>query len=328
VLKYVRRSMKFVCADGDEEARALVDLAPVHAAGHELVWFDGRPADEREWLARLNQADGVMLMWDLPRGVLTASKSVRVVSFAGSGAASYVPLDEADRRGVVVCNVPRYGANAVAEHAFALAFALARKVCEGDRLVRTGDWRPGALGGIELAHRRLGVVGAGPVGTRAVAIGRALGMSIVAWTRSPSHRREQELRAPLVALDDVFSESDVVSLHLAHRPETEGLIDERLLALMQPHALLINTARSQLVDTDALVRALEEGTIAGAAVDAFEPEPLPTDHPLLYAPNLLLTPHVAFNTPEAKAELLRVAVENLLAFAAGRPQNVYAAGAQ
>ena len=320
--------MKFVCADGDEESRALLDLAPVRAAGHELVWFDRAPADKRQWVTRLNEADGVMLMWDLPRGVLTAAKTVRVVSFAGSGAGSYVPLDEADRRGVVVCNVPSYGANAVAEHAFALAFALARKLCEGDRLVRAGDWRPGALVGVELARRRLGVVGAGPIGTRAVAIGRALGMSVVAWTRSPSRAREEELGAPLVALDELLAESDIVSLHLAHRPETERLIDERLLALMQPHALLVNTARSQLVDTDALVRALEEGAIAGAAVDAFEPEPLPTDHPLLHAPNLLLTPHVAYNTPEANAELLRVTVENLLAFAAGHPQNVYARGAE
>src|SRR3712207_1498796 len=156
--------MKFVCADGDEESRALLDLAPVHAAGHELVWFDGRPADEREWLARLQAADGVTLMWDLPRGVLVGAETVRVVSFAGSGPESYVPLDEAARRGVVVCNVPSYGANAVAEHAFALLFALARKVCQGDRLVRTGDWRPGALAGVELAGRRLGVVGAGPIG--------------------------------------------------------------------------------------------------------------------------------------------------------------------
>lgn len=320
--------MKFVCADGDEESRALLDLAPVHAAGHELVWFDGRPADEREWLARLHAADGVMLMWDLPRGVLVGAETVRVVSFAGSGPESYVPLDEAARRGVVVCNVPSYGANAVAEHAFALLFALARKVCQGDRLVRTGDWRPGALGGVELAGRRLGVVGAGPIGSRAAAIGRALGMSVVAWTRSASRAREQALGAPLVPLEELFAASDVVSLHLAHRAETEGVIDERLLSLMRPNAVLINTARSQLVDTEALVRALEEGRIAGAAFDAFEQEPLPTDHPLLRAPNLLLTPHVAFNTVEATAELLRRTVENLLAFAAGRPQNVYAAGAE
>lgn len=315
--------MKFVCADGDEESRALLDPRLAEAAGHELAWFDGRPADEDEWLRRVDEADGLMLMWDLPRGVLSAAESVRVISFAGSGAGSYVPMDEADRRGVVVCNVPSYGANAVAEHAFALAFALARRVCEGDRLVRVGRWRPGAFRGLELAGRRLGVVGAGSIGARAVEIGRALGMDVAVWTRSPSAAREVELGAPFVTLEQLFAESDVVSIHLAHRPETERLVDERLLRLMRRHALLVNTARSQLVDTEALVRALEGGRIGGAAIDAFEEEPLPADHPLLGAPNLLLTPHVGYNTPEATAELLRVTLENLIAFAAGRPQNVY-----
>lgn len=315
--------MKFVCPDGDEQLQALLDLTPVRAARHELAWFNGRPSDADEWRRRVNDAEGLMLMWDLPRGILSALPSVRVVSFAGSGAGSYVPIEEADHRGVMVCNVPSYGANAVAEHAFALAFALARNVCEGDRLVRTGNWRPGALGGIELAGRRLGVVGAGPIGACAIRIGKALGMRVTAWTRSPSSTREEELGAPFVPLERLFAESDVVSLHVVHRPETERLVDEQLIRRMQPHALLVNTARSQLVDTDALVRALEEGRIGGAAIDAFEEEPLPLEHPFLRTPNLLLTPHVGYNTPEASAELLRLTLENLLAFAAGRPQNVY-----
>ena len=153
-------------------------------------------------------------------------------------------------------------------------------------------------------------------------------MNVAVWTRSPSAAREQELGARFVTLERLFAESDVVSLHVAHRPETERLVDERLLGLMRPHALLVNTGRAQLVDTEALVRALEEGRIGGAAIDAFEEEPLPANHPLLGAPSLLLTPHVGYNTPEATAELLRLTLENLLAFAAGRPQNVYIHGAQ
>jgi phosphoglycerate dehydrogenase-like enzyme len=317
--------MRFVCADGDDASRALLDVEPARAAGHELVWHDGAPVDADEWIGRLDGADGVMLMWGIPRGVLEAVPTVRVVSFAGSGAEGYVPLDEAEGCGVTVCNVPSYGANAVAEHAFALAFALARRVCEGDALVRRGGWRPGALGGLELTGRRLGVVGAGPIGARAVAIGKALGMAVMAWTRTPSPAREEELGAPFVPLERLFAESDVVSLHLAHRPETERFVDERLLCLMQPHAFLVNTARSQLVATEALVAALEEGRIGGAAIDAFEEEPLPADHPFLGAPRLLLTPHVAYNTREATAELLRLTLENLLLFAAGQPRNVYTA---
>ena len=165
--------MKFVCSDGDEASRALLDVEPVRAAGHELVWYDGAPASAHEWISRLDGADGVVLMWRLPRGVLSAVPTVRVVSFAGSGAGSYVPLDEAERCGVTVCNVPHYGANAVAEHAFALAFALARRVCEGDALVRGGSWRPGELAGLELAGRRLAVVGARGGTRRAVRPARA-----------------------------------------------------------------------------------------------------------------------------------------------------------
>ena len=315
--------MRFVCADGDEGARAHLDMKPARAAGHELVWHDRAPADADEWVDRLRGADGVFLMWGVPGGVLSAVPTVRAVSFAGSGAGSYVPLDEAKRCGVIVMNVPSYGANAVAEHAFALAFALARQLRDGDTLVRSGSWRPGALPGVELAGRRLGVVGAGPIGARAVAIGKALGMTTTAWTRSPSRSREEELGAPLVPLERLFADSDVVTLHVAHTPETERLVDERLLRLMPPRALLVNTARSQLVDADALVAALEEGRLGGAAIDAFEEEPLPLSHPFLRAPRLLLTPHVAFNTGEATAELLRLTLENLILWAAGRPRNVY-----
>ncbi|HET7170245.1 MAG TPA: D-isomer specific 2-hydroxyacid dehydrogenase family protein [Gaiellales bacterium] len=315
--------MRFVCADGENQFRAVLDEEPVRAAGHELLWYDGRPGDLGEWRARLAGADGAMLMWGMPEGVLSAAPSLRVVSFAGSGAGSYVPMREAERCGVLVCNVPSYGANAVAEHAVALAFALARRVCEGDRLVRDGSWGPGALAGVELAGRRLGVVGVGPVGARAIATGRGLGMTVSAWTRSPTPERERDLGVPFVPLEQLFAESDVVTLHLAHVPETERIVDARLLSLMQPDALLVNTARAQLIETDALVEALREGRIGGAAIDAFDEEPLPSGHPLLTAPRLVLTPHVGFNTPEATAELVRITLDNLLAYAAGRPRNVY-----
>jgi phosphoglycerate dehydrogenase-like enzyme len=319
-------AVRFVCVDGEEQFESVLDRAPLRESGHELIWYDGRPGDLAEWRRRLDGADGAMLMWGMPEGVLPAVPSLRVVSFAGSGAGSYVPMPEARAAGVTVCNVPSYGANAVAEHALACAFALARQLRDGDRLVREGTWGPGALSGVELSGRRLGVVGLGPIGTRMVQLGKALGMDVVAWTRSASREREWELGAPLVSLEELFETSDLISLHAAHTPETEGMIDARLLAAMRPHALLVNTARAQLVDTEALLEALIEGRIAGAAIDAFAEEPLPPDHPFLSAPRLLLTPHVAFNTPEASAELVRITLDNLLAFAAGTPRNVYREG--
>lgn len=312
--------MRFVCADGEPQYREHARAADL--GDNELAWFEGRPPSREVWRERLRDAGGLLLLWGLPAGVLTESPHVRVVSFAGTGAGSYVDLAEARRLGVTVCNVPSYGANAVAEHALALAFAVARSIPRGDALVRSGAWRPGAYGGLELRGRRLGVVGAGPTGARVVELGLALGMEPVAWTRTPTPERAAALGARFVPLEELFAESDVVSLHLAHTPETERIVDRRLLSLLRPHAILVNTARGQLVDGEALVELLETGAFHGAGVDAFEHEPLSADDPLARCDRVVLTPHVAFNTPDAAAELIRLCVDNLVAFAAGQPRNV------
>ena len=315
--------MRFVCADGEPQYRRLLSeeqLARVEAEGHELAWFDGAPDSIDGWIERLRGAEGLLLLWRLPQGVLAASPSLRVVSFVGTGVETYVELDEARAAGLTVCNVPRYGANAVAEHALALALAVARRVAEGDLIVRAGGWEQ--LDGLELRGRRLGVVGAGPVGARMIDLGKALGMDVVCWTRRRSPERERELGAPLVELDELFASADVVSLHLAPHPETDGIVDRRLLALLRPDAILVNTARGSLVDEHALAELLAGGRIRGAGLDVLGTEPPPPDHPLLTSSRTVLTPHVAFHTHESSAELMRISLENLLAFARGEPQNV------
>jgi phosphoglycerate dehydrogenase-like enzyme len=315
--------VRIVCPDGEPQYRRLLDreqLARLAAEGNELEWHDAAPGSDEGWIERLQDAEGVLLLWRLPPGLLAACPRVRVVSFVGTGVEMYVELDEARAGGVAVCNVPRYGDNAVAEHALALALAVARRVTEGDGLVRAGAWEQ--LDGLELRGRQLGVVGAGPVGTRMIRLGKALGMTVVCWTRRRSPERERELGAPLVDLDELFASSDIVSLHLAHRPETEGIVDRRLLELMRPDAILVNTARGALVDDAALAELLAAGSIRGAGLDVLGAEPPPSGHPLLSSPRVVLTPHVAFNTAEASGDLLRIALENLLAFARGEPQNL------
>lgn len=316
--------MKLVCPDGEPQYRRLLEpeqLTRMEMDGHALEWFDEPPQSDEAWVERLSGAEGVLLLWRLPPGVLCACPSVRVISFVGTGVESYVEMEEAQAGGgVTICNVPHYGDNAVAEHALALALAVARGVADGDRAVRAGSW--GQTEGLELAGRRLGVVGAGPIGIRMIDLGRALGMTVVCWTRRRSAERERELGVPLVELEEVFSTSDVVSLHLAHRPETEGIVTRRLLSLLQPHAILVNTARGRLIDEQALAELLRAGAIRGAGLDVLGTEPPPPDHPLLSAPRTVLTPHVGFHTTEASGELMRVAFENLLAFARGEPQNV------
>jgi D-3-phosphoglycerate dehydrogenase len=315
--------VRIVCADGEPQYSRLLDdgqLSRLEADGHELDWFDGAPDSVEGWIERLRGAEALLLLWGLPRGALSASPSVRVISFVGTGVETYVDLDEARAGGVTVCNVPRYGANAVAEHALALVLAVARRVLDGDRAVRAGSWEQ--TEGLELRGRRLGVVGAGPIGARMIELGRALGMTVACWTPRRSPERERELGAPLVELEELFASADVVSLPLDHRPETEGIVDRRLLGLLQPHAILVNTARGALVDEAALAELLEAGAIGGAGLDVLGAEPPPADHPLLSSPRTVLTPHVGFHTADATAELLRDSLENLLAYARGEPQNV------
>jgi D-3-phosphoglycerate dehydrogenase len=315
--------VRLVCPDGEPQYRSLLDpeqLERLETDRHELAWFDRLPDSVDGWIERLRDAEGVLLLWRLPPGVLSACPTVQVVSFVGTGVETYVDLEEAQATDVTVCNVPRYGANAVAEHALAMIFAVARRVRDGDDAVRGGAWEQAE--GLELRGRRLGVVGAGPIGARMIELGKALGMTVVCWTRRPSPERAAALGAPLVELEELFAGADVVSLHLARAPETEGIIDRRLLGLLQPHAILVNTARGALLDEAALAEMLEAGAIWGAGVDVLGAEPPPDDHPLLGSPRTVITPHVAFHTEQASRELLRESLENLLAFARGEPRNV------
>jgi phosphoglycerate dehydrogenase-like enzyme len=315
--------MRFVCPDLEADQLPFVedaDRAVLSATGHELLRHSGPLRDVDEATRRLDAADGVLLNWALPTGVLTRSPSVRVVSFAGTGVERYVDLAEARDCGVTVCNVPSYGANAVAEHAFALIFAVARNILAAERSLQAGRWEPTEL--LELRERRLGVVGAGHVGTRAIELGRALGMDVAAWTRTASAERAAALGIPLLSLEELFRRSDVVSVHVAHTPETENIVDARLLELLPAGAILVNTARAEVVDAQALVAALAAGRLRGAGIDVFSPEPPAEDDPLVRHPAVVATPHVAYFTAPAAREMYRIALENLVAFAAGSPRNV------
>ncbi len=316
--------MRFVCPDGESHYRPLIEgpqLAALEAEGHSLEWFDGAPVEIAGWVERVRGADGILLLWSLPPGVLGSCPSIRIVAFAGTGAGSYVALEEASQCGVVVCNVPSYGANAVAEHVFALTLAVVRGVPAGDRLVRAGRWEQ-RQAGFELRGRVLGVVGVGPIGARVAQLGRAFGMDVIAWTRSPSPERARQLAVRFVPLLELFEMSDVVSLHLAAVPETERLIDGKVLARLRPSAVLVNTARGALVDMDALAELLAAEKLRGAGIDVFDPEPPSPDDALLGSQRVVMTPHVGFLTGEASTELFRTCLENLLAFARGRAQNV------
>lgn len=238
----------------------------------------------------------------MPDEVLAACPALKVIVFMGTGAASFIDVAAAELRGIVVRTISGYGDRSVAEHAVALMFAAVRQVARMDRAVRAGDWQ--TLDGIELQGRTLGVVGTGGIGAEMTKLGAALGMTVLAWNRSGV---PDDLPCAPCMLDAVMARSDVVSLHLGLNDDTAGMIDERRLGLMQPHAVLINTARGAILDEGALVRALQAKRIAHAGLDVFAEEPLPPGHPLTTLDNVTLTGHAAFMTKEASERLLTYA---------------------
>ncbi len=262
--------------------------------------------------------------------VLDQLPELRFVSVLATGT-NVVDLRAAAERGIVVSNVPNYGAASVAQHVFALLLQLVNHTSEHHQASRDGSWsRSGhfsyALGPItELDGKTLGIVGLGHIGRRVASIGQALGMFVVGAERQsgvishPSPDPDAVRRAPL---DELFTTSDVISLHCPLTPNTAGLVNRTRLRSMKPTAWLINTGRGGLVDEAALTEALHGGWIAGAGLDVLQTEPPPPHHPLLGAPRCIVTPHVAWATVEARARLLDVSFANVRAFLAGNPQNV------
>lgn len=298
-------------------------LEKVQQAGQFTAHFD-RPENDRQFIQRIGDANALMLGWGLPVDVMKAAPNLELIAFVGIGASSFVDLEAAVDRGITVCNTPGYADDTVAEHALAMMLATARHLGRLDRDLREGCWNQSILG-LELRGKKLGLVGFGGIGARFAALARAIGMTVRAWTRNPSPQRARRHGIEFADLDTILRDSDVLSVHAALTPDTEGLLDSRALALTKPGVIIINTARGEIIEESALLALLRSGHIAGAGLDVYQQEPLPSDHPLLSLDNVLLTPHVAFNTPEATHALLDISIDNIVHYYHGDPINVVAA---
>jgi glyoxylate reductase len=258
-----------------------------------------------------------------------ASPRLRIVSQMAVG---YDNIDVgcATRLGVYITNTPGVLTDAVAELTWALILAVAKRIVEADVFVRWGEWRrlktswhPMMMLGVELKGKTLGVVGMGRIGRRVAEIGKAFGMKIIYYSRTRKPDAERELGAEYRELHDLLREADIVTLHVPLTEETRHMIGERELRMMKPTAILINTSRGAVVDTEALVKALREGWIAGAGLDVFEEEPLDPNHPLTSFKNVVLAPHIGSATRETRMRMAMMAAENLLAFYRGEvPPNL------
>lgn len=301
------QGVALACADWSEVRRhGRVDSFTDHVSDPDLL------------VERLTPYDVVVLMRErtpLPAKVIERLPGLRLVVTTGARNAA-IDVEAAHRQGVVVSGTGSL-ATAPAELTWALVLAWARHLPTELGSMRTGGWQ--STLGRDLAGRTLGVIGLGRIGTQVATVGRAFGMDVLAWSPHLTAERATAAGATWAALPDLLAAADVVTVHLVLGDRTRGLIGRAELDRMRPDALLVNTSRAPIVDTTALLEALEERRIGGAALDVFDEEPLPADHPLRRAPGALLTPHLGYVTASVYRRFYTEVVEDILAFAAGSP---------
>jgi D-3-phosphoglycerate dehydrogenase / 2-oxoglutarate reductase len=247
----------------------------------------------------------------LPTEIAKKCVGLKHVVFLGTGARSYMNPEELAELGIAVHLIKGYGDTAVAESTIALMWAAARGIAEMDREMRAGNWL--REDGMQLTGKTLGLVGFGGIAAEVARIALGGGMRVIAWNRTPKKSSKVEF----VELDELLTESDVISLHLLLNDETRGFVSRACIEAMKPGVILINTARGALVDEEAMIEALNAGQIRHAGLDVFNIEPLPRDHPLTKLRNVTLSAHSAFRTPEASENLIEASLQHCRRIAKG-----------
>lgn len=293
-------TLKTAYIDCSPSGKAIIDAQELIQRIPELHIHVGDPNPDQ--LEQLLVGSTAIMNGHTPmdEALLSRHPTLRTIVFLGTGASSYIDVEAAKRLNINIHTIKGYGNRTNAEHAFALMLAASRDIANMDRMLRKGVWASSV--GMELAGKRLGVIGAGGVGQTLIGMAAAFGMDVVAWNRSAI---DPALPCRQLALDELLSTSDIVSLHLALNDETREIIGEQALARMKKTAIFVNVARGGLVDEKALIRALNERRIHHAALDVFDQEPLPADHAFTRMDNVTLTAHSAFNSTEAMTQLLK-----------------------
>ena len=261
----------------------------------------------------------------ITKEILDQCPAIRYIGVLATGY-NVVDVKAAAQRGIVVTNIPSYGTDAVAQYAFALLLELCHHVGLHDESVKAGEWEKcqdfcyWKTPLMELAGKTLGLIGFGRIGQRTGAIAQAMGMKVLAYDRYQRPEMENE-KCRYVSLEQLLAVSDVISLHCPLLPETKGVINRDTISRMKDGVLIINTSRGDLVVEKDLAEALISGKVAGAAADVVSTEPIRGDNPLLKAPNMIITPHMAWGAKESRGRLMNQAVENLKAFLSGNPVN-------
>ena len=301
-------------------AREMADWASL-GPDCEVTFFGDHLSALQELAARLAPFEAVVAMRErtpFPRALLEKLPRLRLLVTTGLRNAS-IDVAAARERGIVVCGTPG-SSGTTGELTWGLVLALFRQIPREDRALREGRWQTTV--GIGLAGKTLGIVGLGTIGSQVAKIGAAFGMEVIAWSQNLDAERARRAGAQRVERDELLARSDVVTIHLVLSERTRGLIGARELSLMKPSAFLVNTSRGPIVDEAALAAALEKRTIAGAGIDVYGAEPIAPDHPLLSAPNTVLTPHLGYVTLESYRAYFGGALEDIAAWRRGAPVRV------
>ncbi len=255
-----------------------------------------------------------------PRELLAQLPNLKLIAQTGMGV-PHIDLAAAKELGITVCGTRGDGTMAAeAEHTWALILGAVRHVAHGDASIRAGGWDQKV--GTRVSGKTLGVIGLGNIGSRVARIGVAFGMEVVAWSTNLTEDRAKEVGVELVTKQELLRRADIVTIHLKLGPRSTGLLGAADLAQMKQSAILVNTSRGPIVDEKALIAALVAGTIGGAALDVFDVEPLPENHPMRHAPRTLLTPHVGYVADDNYNVFYGQSVENIVAFLDGKPTRV------
>ena len=331
--------MKIACFEVSESEKEYFQKK--FKEGFEVSFFDD-PVQEID-LAKIKDAETLVIFIysRITKEVLDQLPKLKFISTMSTGF-DHIDIEECKKRNILVATVPAYGEVTVAEHAFSLIFAISRRLIESYERVKNGDFNPEGLTGFDLFGKTLGVVGVGTIGCHVIRIAKGIGMDVLGYKRTPDEKLAKSLGFKFVEMDELLNKSDIITIHLPYCKETHHFINQESFKKMKNGAILINTARGAIVDTGALIEALNEGKVLAAGLDVLEEEPLLREekellskkfkkddlvrtlenHILLNNPKVLITPHNAFNSREALERILSTTGENINGFMSGNHKNL------
>lgn len=288
-------------------------LEPLRQYG-EIQIFSGMPESVDEIVARAGDAEVVAFaMTLLTRDVIDRLPNLRILQFIGTGMWNFVDVDYAVSKGIKVLNIEAYGSNAVAEFAVSLAMSANRNIVPAVNIVKAHDWTTDGLGGQEIAGATVGVIGTGSIGHLVAEKFFGLGANVIACDLYENERLKEKYGLKYYSMEEVFCQSDIITMHMKVTKENEKLIGRRLISLMKPNALLINVSRAELVDNEALYEALIAKKIRGLATDVYTSEPpCEFDYKIISLPNVICTPHIGFYTEQANDNSIKMTVDSII----------------